>query len=46
MSQAPWSDAALLVRVRDWVLPRTEQRGPIRAWIVDDTAFQRRVSTR
>ncbi|MER9559171.1 transposase [Mesorhizobium sp. M0323] len=27
VGQAPWSDAALLARVRDWVLPRIEQRG-------------------
>lgn len=40
--QAPWSDAALLARVRDWVLPRIEQRGRIRAWIVDDTGFPKK----
>ena len=42
VGQAPWSDAALLARVRDWVLPRIEQRGPIRAWIVDDTGFPKK----
>lgn len=39
---APCSDAALLARVRDWVLPRIEQRGPIRAWVVDDTGFPKK----
>ena len=29
VGQAPWSDAALMGRVRDWVLPRIEQRGAI-----------------
>ncbi|SDK65680.1 DDE superfamily endonuclease [Mesorhizobium muleiense] len=42
VGQAPWSGAALLARVRDWVLPRIEQRGPIRAWIVDDTGFPKK----
>lgn len=46
VGQASWSDAAVIARVRDWVLPQIEQRGPIRAWFVDDTAFPRRVSTR
>ena len=42
VGQAPWSDAALLARVRDWVLPKIEQHGPIRAWIVDDTGFPKK----
>ncbi|TIS85232.1 IS701 family transposase, partial [Mesorhizobium sp.] len=42
VGQAPWSDATLLARVRDWVLPQIEQRGPIRAWIVDDTGFPKK----
>ncbi|RWK27981.1 MAG: IS701 family transposase [Mesorhizobium sp.] len=42
VGQAPWSDAALLARVRDWVLPQIEQHGPIRAWIVDDTGFPKK----
>ncbi|MER9134473.1 transposase [Mesorhizobium sp. M0768] len=42
MGQAPRSDAAFLARVRDWVLPQIEQRGPIRAWIVDDTGFPKK----
>lgn len=42
VGQAPWSDAAVLGRVRDWVLPTIERRGPIRAWIVDDTGFPKK----
>lgn len=42
VGQAPWSDAALMGRVRDWVLPRIERRGAIRAWIVDDTGFPKK----
>jgi SRSO17 transposase len=42
VGQAPWSDAALLARVRDWVLPKIEHHGPIRAWIVDDTGFPKK----
>jgi SRSO17 transposase len=42
VGQAPWLDAALIARVREWVLPQIEQRGPIRAWIVDDTGFPKK----
>lgn len=42
VGQAPWSDEALLARVRDRVLPRIERHGPIRAWIVDDTGFPKK----
>lgn len=42
VGQAPWSDAALLGRVRDLVLPGIEQHGPVRAWIVDDTGFPKK----
>ena len=33
VGQAPWSDEALMGRVRDWVLPQIERHGAIRAWI-------------
>ncbi len=36
---APWSDAKVLAKVRALVLPAIEKRGPIEAWIIDDTAF-------
>jgi SRSO17 transposase len=42
VGQAPWSDEALMGRVRDWVLPQIEQRGAVRAWIIDDTGFSKK----
>lgn len=42
VGQAAWSDEAVLARVRALVLPRLERSGPLRAWIVDDTAIQER----
>src|SRR3954462_8467178 len=36
VGQAPWSDTALLTKVRDLVLPAIERAGPIEAWIIDD----------
>ena len=42
VGQAPWSDAVVLRRVRDLVLPVIERQGPITAWIVDDTGFAKK----
>jgi SRSO17 transposase len=42
VGQAPWSDEALLARVRERVLPQIEQHGPIKAWIIDDTGFPKK----
>ena len=43
VGQAPWSDEALMARVRDWALPRMIERGgAITAWIVDDTGFPKK----
>src|SRR5206468_8785947 len=39
VAQAPWSDAALLRRVRERVLPSLTGAEPIQAWIIDDTSF-------
>jgi hypothetical protein len=39
---APWSDEAVLSKVRGLALPAIEDPGPIEAWIVDDTRFIRR----
>src|ERR687893_2495497 len=39
VAKAEWDDAALLRAVRDLVLPAIEQHGPVRYWMVDDTAF-------
>src|SRR5712671_520152 len=35
---APWCDEAVLAKVREQVLPAIERAGPIKAWIIDDTA--------
>src|ERR1700675_2648702 len=39
VANAPWSDEALLERVRHGVLPVMNRNGPVVAWIVDDTGF-------
>jgi SRSO17 transposase len=39
VANAPWSDEALLERVRHYVLPVMRRNGPVVAWIVDDTGF-------
>jgi SRSO17 transposase len=39
VAKAEWDDAALLRAVRDQVLPAIERHGPVRYWMVDDTAF-------
>ena len=36
---AEWSDERVLAKVREMVLPAIERRGPIEAWIIDDTGF-------
>jgi len=42
VGKAPWSDEAVLTKVRDFVLPAIERSGPIRAWIIDDTGFPKK----
>ena len=42
VANAPWSDEALLERVRHSVLPMMKRNGPIVAWIVDDTGFPKK----
>lgn len=42
VGNAPWSDAAMLAKVRDLVLPAIERHGPVEAWIVDDTGFPKK----
>jgi SRSO17 transposase len=42
VAKADWSDEALLALVRAQVLPEMERHGPIRAWVVDDTAFPKK----
>jgi SRSO17 transposase len=42
VSQAAWSDKAVLAKVRELVLPTIEAQGKIEAWIVDDTGFAKK----
>jgi SRSO17 transposase len=42
VGNAPWSDERVLARVRELVLPSIERRGPIEAWIIDDTGFPKK----
>src|SRR5436305_10190360 len=39
VANAPWSDAQMLAKVREMVLSAIERHEPIKAWIIDDTAF-------
>ena len=39
VADAPWSDEAVLDAVLDSVLPAMLARGPVVAWVVDDTGF-------
>jgi len=39
VGRGAWSDEKVLGKVRDMVLPLIERRGPIEAWIIDDTGF-------
>ena len=42
VANAAWSDERVLARVRELVLPTLERRGPIEAWIIDDTGFPKK----
>src|SRR5271165_3895770 len=42
VANAPWSDEAVLTKVRQTVLPRIEALGAIEASIVDDTGFPKK----
>src|SRR5476651_1091972 len=42
VGNAAWSDERVLARVRELVLPAIERRGPIEAWIIDDTGFPKK----
>jgi SRSO17 transposase len=37
VGEGKWSDEKVLAKVRELVLPKMERRGPIEAWIIDDT---------
>jgi SRSO17 transposase len=42
VAKAPWSDEVMLEQVRQHVLPTMQKRGPVVAWIVDDTGFPKK----
>src|SRR3954463_10090584 len=42
VAKAAWDDAALLAAVRAHALPAMLERGPVRAWIVDDTGLPKK----
>ena len=42
VAQSPWSDEAVLAAVRRQVLPAIQRRGPVVAWIVDDTGIPKK----
>src|SRR4051795_10244320 len=42
VAKAAWDDAALLRAVRDYALPALLGRGPVRAWLVDDTGLPKK----
>src|SRR5689334_10581096 len=42
VAKAAWDDDALLRAVRDHALPAMLERGPIRAWLVDDTGLPKK----
>ena len=44
VAQAPWSDQAMLRRVREQVLASITRDEPIQAWIIDDTGFPKKGS--
>ena len=42
VGKACWSDAAVLSKVRELTLPVLEKRGPVEAWIIDDTGYPKK----
>jgi SRSO17 transposase len=42
VGEGKWSDEKVLAKVRELVLPKMERRGPIEAWIIDDTGFPKK----
>ena len=44
VAEAPWSDARVLAKVREMVVPAIERHGPIEAWIIDDTSYPKQGS--
>ena len=42
VADAPWSDEAVLAQVQSHALTAMRQKGPVEAWIVDDTGFPKK----
>src|SRR3954468_24412703 len=42
VANAPWSDQAVLAKVREIVLPEMTRTEPVVAWIIDDTGFPKK----
>lgn len=42
VADAPWDDEALLRQVRYRVVPAMTRKGPVVAWVVDDTGFPKK----
>src|SRR5947209_11399570 len=42
VADTPWSDEAVLAEVRSYALTAMRQKGPVQAWIVDDTGFPKK----
>src|SRR5689334_13119370 len=42
VAKAAWDDDALLAAVREYALPAMLERGPVRAWLVDDTGLPKK----
>src|SRR6201989_2098912 len=39
VANSPWSDEKMLAKVREQVVSSMTRRGPIKAWIIDDTSY-------
>jgi SRSO17 transposase len=42
VAESPWSDEKVLAKVREQVVPSVTRRGPIEAWIIDDTGIPKK----
>ena len=42
IANATWSDEQVLAMVRELVVPSMTRRGPVEAWIIDDTSFPKK----
>ncbi len=42
VGEGKWSDAKVLAKVRELVLPEIKRHGPVEAWIIDDTGFPKK----